>query len=96
MPKRTIELNVWSRATRLRLLNLIVVVILSGSLLPMSRSSLRHPPAGESPAATHTQTHPYFANAIDAGAELMVAATVLPGSPPPSGLIVNLVMFFDV
>jgi hypothetical protein len=44
---------------------------------------------------THPDT-PYFANAIDAGAELMVAATVLPGSPPPSGLIVNLVMFFDV
>ena len=40
--------------------------------------------------------NPYFANTIAAGAELMVAATVLPGSPPPSGLMVNLVMFFEV
>ena len=38
----------------------------------------------------------YFAKTIDAGAELIVAATVLLGSPPPSGLMVNLVMFFDV
>ena len=32
---------------------------------------------------------------MDAGAELMVAASVLLGSPPPSGLMVNLVMFFE-
>ena len=57
-------------------------------------SSSRHLFAGEVSAATHP--HPYFAKTMDAGATLMVAATVLLGSPPPSGLIVNLVMFFDV
>lgn len=46
-------------------------------------------------ARDHT-CYSYFAKAIEAGAELIVAVTVLLGSPPESGLILNLVMFLEL
>ena len=80
----------WRGRPRPRLLKLILILIPAGSLataVPWLQSTRARAPAPH---------HFYFANTIDAGATLMVAATVLPGSPPPSGLMVNLVMFFDV
>ena len=62
------------------------------SLVPMSLSSRTYSRASR----PRPHIEPYFANTMFAGAELMVAASVLLGSPPPSGLLVHLVMFFDV
>jgi hypothetical protein len=85
---------VWSRATRPRLLNLILVLLLSRPESGATRVSVALTHAGASPTATQT-TRPHFANTSDAGASCRVVETTLLGSPPVAWLIWNLVMFLE-
>ncbi len=69
-----------------------LVMLLSQS--DATRASVALAGAGESPAATQAApTH--FANTMADGARLLVAETVLLGSPPVDWLIWNLVMFLE-